>query len=176
MRKKIGSNVLQNAAAPNQRACKGLKNFHMIIHVAVKLKEIDKLGRNYPWPTPARCPCCSNFKVWGHGFVDAWFDGFPDAIILKRWRCPLCNCIMRCRPKGYFNRFQAAIKIIRFFIFHRLNHDRWPPGFGCARPGHWLRSLKKRVAAYLGDLWRHRLPEAFDFLISQGHIPVSRSI
>ncbi|MCF8025961.1 MAG: hypothetical protein K9K82_10820, partial [Desulfobacteraceae bacterium] len=57
---------------------------HMIIHVAVILKEIFRLGRNYRWQRPERCPRCHCFKVWGHGYQDTFFEGFKSALPLKR--------------------------------------------------------------------------------------------
>ncbi|MCF8024432.1 MAG: hypothetical protein K9K82_02965 [Desulfobacteraceae bacterium] len=149
---------------------------HMIIHITVTLKEIFRLGRNYPWPRPERCPRCHCFKVWGHGYQDTFFEGFKSALPLKRWRCPQCGCVICYRPKGYFPRFQSSIQTIRSVISHRLQCGRWPSGFIRCRAGHWLQSLKKQVAARLGNTWQGGLPAAFDYFIGHGQIPVSRSI
>ena len=92
----------------------------MIIFFPCVLKEIFKKGRNYPWPKPEKCPHCANYKVWGHGFVEAFFDGYNEPLVLKRYRCPVCGCVMRLRPSGYFKRFQASIKTIRSSIVSRV--------------------------------------------------------
>jgi hypothetical protein len=39
------------------------------------------------------------------------FYGIPGGI-WKRFGCPVCRCVMRLRPKGYFKRFQASIQRI----------------------------------------------------------------
>jgi len=148
----------------------------MIIHVAVTLKEIFRLGRNYRWQRPKCCPRCHCFKVWGHGYHDTFFEGYESAIPLKRWRCPQCGCVICYRPKSHFCRFQTPIKTIRSILFSRLQCGRWPSGFVRCRAGHWLRSLKRRVVARLGNTWQGGLLAAFDYFMRQGQIPVSRSI
>jgi hypothetical protein len=148
----------------------------MIRFVAVKLKEIFEKGRDYPWPRPERCPRCKDHKLWGHGFVENYFDGFSDGLLLRRYRCPLCGCIVKLKPKGYFSRFQASIETIRSSISYRLKKGRWPPGLSRPRQGHWLRSLRRKILAYLGQGWKGRVLEGFDHLLSRGINPVSRSI
>jgi hypothetical protein len=148
----------------------------MIAFVAAKLKEIFEKGRDYPWPKPEICPCCKDHKLWGHGFVESYFDGFTVGLLLRRYRCPLCGCIVKLRPSGYFSRFQASIGTIRSSISHRLKKGRWPPGLSHSRQGHWLRALLRKVQAYLGHSWKRCLIKAFDYLLEQGKVPVSRSI
>jgi hypothetical protein len=113
--------------------------------------------------------------LWKHGFVTALFDGYNQPLVLRRYRCPVCNCVIRLRPRGYFKRFQAPVKTIRSSISHRLKTGRWPPG-SHTRQGHWLRALRRKAAAFLNNTWNHGLVKAFDYLIEQGHIPVSRCI
>jgi ferrous iron transport protein B len=48
----------------------------MIVSVIVSIKEIVAKGRDFPWPRPDVCPRCHGHRVWGHGFVAAFFDGF----------------------------------------------------------------------------------------------------
>ena len=148
----------------------------LIISVAVKIKELLKKKRDYPWPRPEVCVRCGASKVWGHGFVTAWFDGFNEALDLRRWRCPACGCVIRMKPCGYFKNFQASIETIRSRISHRLKTGRWPPGLSHTRQGHWLRALIKNVHSFLGNQWKGRLIEAFDRLLEMGMIPVTRSI
>ena len=148
----------------------------MIIFVCVNLKEIFKQQREYAWPRPDRCPRCGLNRLWGHGFVLAYFDGFAGGLYLRRYRCPDCRCVVRLRPTGYFIRIQAAIETIRAGISQRLCTGRWPTGSSRARQGHWLRALMRNAVARLGNVWKKRLTEAFDRLISLGIIPVSRAI
>ncbi|MEJ2024453.1 MAG: hypothetical protein P8Y00_05485 [Deltaproteobacteria bacterium] len=146
----------------------------MIIFVEAKIKDVVFLGRRYAWPRPRLCPRCHDSRVWGHGFVSAYFDGISEGVLLKRYRCPGCGCVMRLRPRGYFPRFQASIARIRFCLSHRLSRGRWPPGLSCSRQRHWLRALRRKIIAYLGDTWNQGIMAAFEFLWRQGMIPVSR--
>ncbi len=72
----------------------------MVLFVAVKLKQIFYKQRGYPWPRPEPCPRCQEPRVWGHGFVAVYFDEYPRALFLRRYRCPVCGCVIRLRPKA----------------------------------------------------------------------------
>lgn len=148
----------------------------MILSLCVCIKEIVDEGRNFAWPRPETCPRCHGDRIWGHGFVGALFDGFVQQVLLRRWRCPDCRCVMRVRPSGYFERVQAPIERIRSSIACRLKTGRWPPGSCRRRQGHWLRSLRRTIQARLGAQWMDRPLAGFDHLIEKGIIPVSRSI
>jgi hypothetical protein len=148
----------------------------MILSLCVSIKEIVECGRDFPWPRPESCPRCRSDRVWGHGFVGSLFDGFLGQIFLKRWRCPDCRCVMKARPDGYFNRYQAPIEKIRSSIAYRLRTGRWPPGTSRSRQGHWLRALRRNVKARLENQWIAGLIAGFDRLIEKGVIPVCRSI
>jgi len=152
------------------------KTSTLILLIAAKIKEIFRLGRKYPWPRPGLCPCCNQSKVWGHGYVLAYFDGFTEGIYLRRYRCPGCGCVIRLRPQGYLSRFQAPIETIHFSLSHRLRYGRWPPGLSRSRQGHWLRALRRKVSAYLGQQWKDSIMKAFDCLVARGINPVGRSI
>jgi len=158
--------------------CTGLealqKDVLMIFSVLVSIKEIVAKGRDFPWPRPRVCPRCHSDRMWGHGFVTAIFDGFLHQVLVKRWRCPECHCVLRVRPRGYFPRFQAPTEKIRSSIAFRLEHGRWPPGISRTRQGHWLRSLARKVCGYLGQAWRGHLLDGFDHLIRMNQTPVSR--
>jgi len=147
----------------------------LILQVAVCVKMIFEMGREFPWPRPSRCPRCKG-RVWGHGFVPACFDGFMEPLWLRRYRCPDCGVVMRMRPEGYFSRFQTSVAVIRDRLSHRVRTGRWPPGLSHRRQGHWMRALKRRVLAYLGETWMDRLMEGFELFLARSQIPVSRSI
>lgn len=148
----------------------------MILPVAVILKEIYEKGRDYLWPRPEVCPNCKGGRPWGHGFVLAYFDGFKAGLLLRRYRCPHCGCIIRLKPQGYFDRFQSSIETIRSTIRDLLLEKRRPCGLFRTRQAHWLSALKRKARAYFGDPFEHRLLSAFDRLIEMGKVPVSRSI
>lgn len=152
------------------------KDVPMILPLCVSIKMIVELGRDFPWPRPEFCPRCKSNRVWGHGFVGAFFDGFVQQVLLRRWRCPECGCVVKQRPDGYFDRFQTPIASIRSGIVHRLNTGRWPPGSSRSRQGHWLRSLYRKIQAHLKDRWIDGAVAGFDRLMAKEIVPVCRSI
>jgi hypothetical protein len=115
-------------------------------------------------------------RVWGHGFVEGWFDGHPTALVLRRYRCPDCHLVIRMRPAEYWARFQASIETIRAALLQRLRHGRWPPQLSTARARHWLRGLRRQVSAHLGMSWQERLEDAFTALHDSGICATSRSV
>ena len=148
----------------------------MVIFSAVKLKELFKKERNYPWQKPDSCPSCNSHRIWGHGFAEAIFDGYNRPLLIKLYRCPDCGCIIRLRPMGYFKRFQAPVETIRSSITLKSTSNRWLPGISRSRQGHWFRALKKRIKAYLTETWVDGVVAGFGYLLQLRQIPVSRSI
>lgn len=147
----------------------------LILLVDVCVKRVFDLGRRFPWPKPKGCPRCRG-RIWGHGFVAAYFDGFDEPLWLRRYRCRDCRRVFRLRPKAYWSRFQAPISIIRKSIAQRLQTGRWPRDLSRSRQGHWLRALIRRVLAFLGYQWKGRWLQGFDRLCEMGRVPVCRSI
>jgi hypothetical protein len=148
----------------------------MILLVTANLKEIEEQGRDYPWIKPSACLRCRGGCLWGHGYVGSFLDGYTEAIMLRRYRCPVCGCVIKLKPKGYFRRFQASIGEIRCCVGHRLRTGRWPRRCSGPRCRHWLRALKRQALAHLGMTWLGQLLKAFERLIQMGKIPVSRAI
>ena len=172
-------------AAPekeNRRPCKAVgldgptRNNEMVIFIVVKLKDLFRKKRRYPWKKPDNCPSCNSQRVWGHGFAEAIFDGYQQPLLLKLYRCPDCGCVIRLRPKGYFKRFQASIETIRSSITMKSIQNRWLPDISRTRQGHWFIALRKRIKAYLTDKWIDGIMAGFDSLLQLGQIPVSRYI
>ncbi|MBW2032609.1 MAG: hypothetical protein JRI94_03310 [Deltaproteobacteria bacterium] len=50
----------------------------MILPVTANLKEIEEKGRNYQRVRPEVCVRCRGSRLWGHGFVESWFDVYVD--------------------------------------------------------------------------------------------------
>ena len=149
----------------------------MIYFVAVLLKNIFEQGKDFPWVRPVKClnRNCNHFKVWGHGFTPRYFDGFSGCVYMKCYRCPLCGCVMTCRPDTHFTRIQTCKETIRALLALRLETGHWllsslPP----PRMRHWLANLKRKALAHLTDSWQEGLLAAFDRLIALRFVPVSR--
>ena len=153
------------------------QNKFLIVFVEVCVKTVAALGRDYPWQRPAVCPRCGGVRVWGHGFVGAYFDeAGGEMVMVKRYRCPECRVVIRLRPTGYFRRIQASIAAVRACVAHRLGEGRWPPGSNSERQRHWLRGLRRQVLAHLGMDYGERLMEGFEELVGRGICAVSRSV
>jgi len=127
------------------------RNKVLILFVEVCVKTLVALGRNYPWKKPEQCPKCQSVRLWGHGYVEAYFDeAASQSVLLKRYRCPECRVVVRLRPKGYWQRIQATIETVRQNLLDRIEKGRWPPGCNGARGRHWLRGLRRQVRTRLG--------------------------
>ena len=85
------------------------KTGDVILSVYAKLKDIYEQGRNFKWKKPVKCKQYGSTRIWGHGFVTAYFDGYSDYFYLRRYRCPDCCCIFTMKPEGYFNRFHIPL-------------------------------------------------------------------
>ncbi|CAO0820988.1 hypothetical protein DFAR_2050005 [Desulfarculales bacterium] len=103
------------------------------------------LGRRFPWPRPKRCPRFGSTRLWGHGFVPAYFDETPKAIWLRRLRCPDCRTVIRLRPRGYWDRLQTSVKTIRQSLSNKLARSRCDPGLPRSRQRHWLKACSGRT-------------------------------
>jgi hypothetical protein len=150
------------------------KNDSMILFVDIDLKEVSLLGRKFPWQKPVICPCCHQSHLWGHGFSDTFFEGFINAVLMRRYICPACGCVIKCRPRSHFPRIQTAIDRIKNQLAVRIETGRWPSPEGRERCRHWLSALKRQSLAHLGLEWRNRLVSAFERLRRLGLVPVSR--
>ena len=100
----------------------------MIMSIPVDIKRLVELKRDYPWSKPDHCTNCKNPNLWGHGFVDAFFDCEKVALPLKRYRCPNCGKVIKLKPQGYFNRFHATIDTIRKSITSLATTGKYIPG------------------------------------------------
>jgi hypothetical protein len=114
--------------------------------------------------------------VWGHGFVLVCFAGFSHPLKIRRYRCPLCGCVIRLRPKGYFPRIQTAEATIRRMLTCRIGTGYWPADATTNRCRHWLAALRRNAIVILGIAWRKDLMAAFNALCSMGRVPIRRTL
>jgi hypothetical protein len=141
--------------------------------VEVCVKTLVELGRHYQWERPERCPKCQGNRVWGHGYVEAYFDeAGSQCVLLKRYRCPQCGVVIRLRPSGYWRRIQATVATVRQCVVERLEKGT---ASNSARARHWLRALKRQVRTRLGMNYADRLVQGFSELVERGVCAVSRA-
>jgi hypothetical protein len=119
----------------------------MVLFQKILLSKLIREGKSYSWSRP-QCPRC-HIKVWGHGYVLRFFNGFSTGVYLKRWRCQVCKLVITLRPEGYWRRFQETIHIIFESLKLRLRTGRWPPSVPRQRGGHWLRKLISHASVNL---------------------------
>jgi len=131
----------------------------MIVNIKVKLKELSKQGKSYCWSS-MDCPRC-NRRMWGHGYVSRYFEGFIEALWLKRFMCASCGCVVTVRPVEYWRRYQTAINSIFDILLYRVRHFKWPPVITRQRAGHWLSRLLRKAKACL--LMKDSLIETVEF-------------
>lgn len=134
----------------------------MIWFVPIDLKKIHEQGRMFSWPHPPGCLRCNNWQVWGHGYVERYFDGYAAALLIKCYRCPVCGCVIALRPQTHFIRIHSSKEIIRSHLLHRLETGRWPPSsLPRSRFRHWVSNLRRQVYAFLTAAWDQGLGAGF---------------
>ena len=148
----------------------------MILNVKADIKQIFKLGKKFKWQKPVKCKYCGEPKLWGHGFVLSFFDGFGQGLYLKRYRCPYCHTVFKLKPRGYFKRFQADIKTIFASILSRIYNNKYLPRLPWSRQHFWFTALKRNVNAYLSNSWDKGIAAGFRELVKMNKVPVTSSI
>jgi hypothetical protein len=142
------------------------------------VKELFRLGTDYPFHRPERClrEGCKRKKIWGHGFVFLCIEGYAEPLPFRRWRCPACKCVYTMRPCGYWTRHRAPVWTIAEALRYRITQGFWKKtlGFSRQRQGHWLRALKTNIKAHLGMGFSKGFMEGFSELVSRGLVPVFR--
>ena len=128
-----------------RRRCGGASGFStsMIWSQDVCLNEVDEQGRAFKWNRP-RCDC-GGFRVWGHGRVCRYFEGFSEPLFVQRFRCFDCRRVFTCRPLDVWSRFLSAAMLIIDALISRLTLFRWPTSVPRQRGGHWLRRLSENL-------------------------------
>jgi hypothetical protein len=167
--------VVGHPCPGDSRGINPLKPTSLVIFVTLAVKHLFEAGRGFLWPRPEQCPRCGG-RIWGHGFVPGYFDGYDQPLWLKRYQCPDCGCVIRMRPRDYFQRFQAPIHTIRDCLAYWVHQHRWKAGPSPPRQRHWIKALRRHLAIHEGLNRIHDLVAGFDRLWSQGVIPVSRSL
>ena len=97
----------------------------------------------YAWDQPEGCPKCGGCRLWGHGFVQRYFEGIDTTYLwVKRWRCPDCNAVHTARPKQFFRRFRYAIMTILACLCEKLERGKWMSCIPLRTQQYWYAGLK----------------------------------
>lgn len=105
--------------------------------------------------------------------MDSCLDGINFAVPLKRYRCCNCRSVIKLKPEGYFERFQAPVATIRSCIGAMVTAGKTLKNISRQRQRHWFAALKKKAVALFG--LGADLKSAFESLIARDIVPVSRA-
>jgi len=107
-----------------------------------ELRSGCEAGPRYSWPKPTRCPKCQGLRLWGHGYVERYFDSIAVAIWLKRFRCPQCNAVHTCCPKGYLRSIRYPAFLVALCLAQKILHGRWIRCLCRQVQQYWYRTLR----------------------------------
>ncbi len=147
------------------------------LFLMVCIKQLFEFGKKYPFPRPPTCLRCRSAKIWGHGFKDAYYDGYSSALPQKRFICADCGCVYTLRPFGYWPRYQASAAVILNSVCQRIRDGvlRMNAELSRQRRQHWLRALTRNIKAHLGMDFEGDSLDGFYELVHRGRIPVMRT-
>jgi hypothetical protein len=122
----------------------------LILPLSARPEDLLSCGKSYPWPRPVRCPRCGSSRLWGHGYVERYFDPLVMPVFVKRYRCPDCRAVHTYRPRAHWRRFLAPILLILESICGKLEgrQYRMPPGR--TRQQYWVQGY--RIQSHYGGL------------------------
>ena len=146
----------------------------MVLPVAVDVKSLGALGKKYPWPKLFRCLSCRSSRVWGHGYVRRYFEGYVEPLWVKRLRCPDCHTVYTLRPDCFYPRFRYSIWTILSSLVTRVAYYRFMPCLSHQNQQYWYRGLllqARRLRTLLSpDM------AIIKEIISSGFIPASHAL
>ena len=112
------------------------KSKTLILHFAVDVKRLVEEGKDYCWPRPERCPRCEGRRLWGHGYVRRYFEGWIEGIWIKRYRCPDCRAVHTLRPERFYRGFHYSVLTILLSVLTKVAE------------GRFLKCLSRQVQQY----------------------------
>ncbi len=138
----------------------------LVLHFPVDVKHLSEAGKTYGWPRPARCPGCGSSRLWGHGFVERYFEGFGLPLWVKRFRCPDCRAVHTLRPEAFMRALRYRAEIIVSALREKIAGKRWLRSVSRQTQQYWLRSLR-RFCSGLNTCWALSLDDLGRFCRSR---------
>lgn len=124
------------------------KSKTLILHFAVDVKRLVEEGKDYCWPRPERCPRCEGRRLWGHGYVRRYFEGWIEGIWIKRYRCPDCGAVHTLRPERFYKGFYYSILTILLSLLNRIVHSRYLKCLSRQVQQYWWRGLRRQASRF----------------------------
>lgn len=138
------------------------------------VKRLVEEGKDFCWPRPAQCPRCKGRRLWGHGYVRRYFEGFIQGVWIKRYRCPDCRAVHTLRPQEYYRGFHYSGLTILFSLLNKIVEGRWLKCFSYQVQQYWYKGFCfqacRRSNRKAPDI------EVIKELFSQNIIPVIHSV
>lgn len=144
----------------------------MILYIEINLENLKHLGKNFSWINPNKCPSCNHFKLWGHGYVQRYFNDEPESYWIKRYKCPQCKRIHTCRPLTHYRRFQNSKIIMLGFLFLYFLLGKYPGKHTRQKEQYWIKGF--RLQNFLNGKFKD-ISEGFLNLLKNSIIPFTHS-
>jgi hypothetical protein len=80
--------------------------------------------------------------VWGHGYVQRYFEGFVRPLWVRRLRCPDCNTVYTLRPNLFYQRFRYSLATILLSLVTKIADGFWLPSLPRQNQQYWYKGLK----------------------------------
>ena len=116
-----------------------------VLYYKVELNLLKQKGKEYPWPRPPRCPCCGHHRLWGHGYVERYFDGHNYPFWVKRYLCPHCKRVHTLRPAQYHRRFHSRWVLIFWSLGIKIVLGTWMKDIPRQSQQYWWRGFIKQA-------------------------------
>jgi len=123
----------------------------LILYCDVNVKQLEELGKEYPWPRPLRSPCCGG-RLWRHGFVPRYFDDWQNQLLMLRYLCADCGSVHTMRPSDYNRRFRVQWFEIFLVLLKKILTARWSSEFSKQRQRYWMKGFRLH-ACLKGNVW-----------------------
>ena len=115
----------------------------LVLHFPADVKQLSEAGKAYAWPKPSRCPRCGSARLWGHGYVDRYFEGFCVALWLKRLRCPECGAVHTLRPAAVLRGLRYPAAVVVSALREKIAGKTWLPSVSRQAQQYRHRSLRR---------------------------------
>ncbi len=112
------------------------KSTTLILPFKIDVKRLVEEGKDFCWPRPEQCPRCKGGRLWGHGYVQRYFEGLFEAVWIKRYRCPDCRAVHTLRPLEFYRGFHYSVLTILVSVLNKVVD------------GRWLKCLSRQVQQY----------------------------
>lgn len=142
----------------------------MLIFIVINFKKLISSGKNYPWEKPDHCPNCGSAKLWGHGYVRRYFDGYNNAVWIKRYQCPLCKSVHTCRPVSHYARIQSSRSIVITVLSLKIIFNKFLNGLSRQRQQYWYRRFCVKSSRFKNN--EHKTDDLLE-MIQKGLNPVA---